>query len=70
MSPQPESHWAHSDVESQPPRDQVLSLRRLVQESRTRLGPAADPEAVLADLAKRGLDITRDDIRAVWDELT
>ena len=63
----PESHWYPSDVEHQPPRDLVLSLQRLVQEARGRLGPTADSEAVLADLKARGLDVSRSDVNHVWD---
>ena len=63
----PESHWYPSDVEHQPPRDVVLSLQRLVQEARGRLGPDADPDRVLADLKGRGLDVSRSDVSHVWD---
>lgn len=65
--PTPECHWYPSDVERQPPRDIVLSLQRLVQEARGRLGPGADPDAVLADLKARGLDVSRPDVMHVWD---
>jgi hypothetical protein len=44
-----------------------MSLQRLVQETRGRLGPAADPDAVLDDLKARGLDISRSDVCRVWD---
>lgn len=67
--PTPEGHWYPSDVENQPPRDQVLSLRRLVQETRGRLGPGADPATVLDDLRARGLDVSRADVARVWDEV-
>lgn len=63
----PESHWYPSDVENQPPRDLVLSLQRLVCEARGRLGQTADPDAVLADLKSRGLDVSRSDVTLVWD---
>jgi hypothetical protein len=63
----PESHWYPSDVENQPPRDLVLSLERLVCEARGRLGRTADPDAVLADLKGRGLDVSRSDVTHVWD---
>jgi len=45
--------------------EEALSLRRLVQENRLRLGPGAD---VVADLRKRGVDVDRDDVVRVWDE--
>ena len=67
--PTPECHWYPSDVENQPPRDQVLSLRRLVQETRGRLGPGADPQTILDDLRARGLDVSRADVAGVWDEV-
>jgi hypothetical protein len=66
--PTPERHWYPSDVENQPPRDVVLSLPRLVHEARARLGPGATPDAVLADMRQRGLDVTRDDVVRGWDE--
>jgi len=67
--PTPECHWYPSDVENQPPRDLVLSLQRLVQEARGRLGPGADPQTVLDDLRASGLDVARADITRVWDEV-
>jgi hypothetical protein len=69
-APQPESHWTSRDVENQPPRDEVLSLRRLVQESRARLGPGADIDRVRTDLSDRGIELSRRDIVSVWDECT
>jgi hypothetical protein len=69
-TPQPESHWVPSDIVNQPSRDEVLSARRLVQESRARLGPDADVDRVHADLNVRGVELSRQDIVAVWDELT
>jgi hypothetical protein len=68
--PTPESHWYPSDVAAQPPRDLVVSLQCLVRESRGRLGPGTDPAAVLADLRARDLDVTIEDVRHVWEELT
>ena len=65
--PTPECHWYPSDVENQPPRDLVLSVQRLVQEARGRLGPDADPDRVYADLQARGLDVSRSDVAHVWD---
>jgi hypothetical protein len=65
--PTPEGHWYPSDVEHQPPRDLVLSLQRLVQETRGRPGPGADPDTVLSDLNARGLDVSRSDVTHVWD---
>ena len=65
--PTPECHWYPSDVEHQPPHDILLSLQRLVQEARGRLGPGADPDAVLTDLKARGLDVSRSDVARVWD---
>jgi hypothetical protein len=67
--PSPESHWYPSDVEHQPARDVLLSLRRLVQEARGRLGPGAGIDTVLNDLRSRHLDVTRDDVTRVWDAL-
>jgi len=44
-------------------------LIRQVLEARTRLGPAATPEAVVDDLHGRGLaTVTVDEVRDVWDE--
>jgi hypothetical protein len=65
--PTPECHWYPSDVEHQPPRDLVVSLQRLVQEARGRLGPGADPDMVFNDLTSRGLDVSRTDVTHVWD---
>ena len=67
--PTPEGHWYPSDVANQSPRDQVLSLQRLVHEARSRLGPSADPQTILDDLRARGLDVGRTDIIRVWDEV-
>jgi hypothetical protein len=47
----------------------LLSLRRLVQEARGRLGPGAGIDTVLNDLRSRHLDVTRDDVTRVWDAL-
>jgi len=65
--PTPECHWYPSDVEHQPPHDVLMSLQRLVQETRARLGPGADPDVVLSDLKARGLDISGSDVCRVWD---
>ena len=65
--PKPDCHWYPSDVEHQPPRDIVLSLQRLVREARGRLGPGANPDAILADLKARGIDVSRSDVAHVWD---
>jgi hypothetical protein len=62
----PESHWYPSDPAAQPVRDQVLSLYRLVQESRARLGPHADPEDVWRDLNARGLSVSREEVAREW----
>jgi hypothetical protein len=62
----PESHWYPSHPEEQPPRDQVLSLWRLVQEARTRLGHDADAEAVWRDLNARGIAVTREEVAREW----
>jgi hypothetical protein len=51
----PESHWGSRDPAHQPPRDAVLGLKRLVIETRDRLGPAATPEAIADDLRTRGV---------------
>jgi hypothetical protein len=45
----------------------VISLQALVQEARCRLGPAATPEAVLADFRKRELDVSMADLMRLWD---
>jgi hypothetical protein len=50
------------------PFEEALSLHRLVQESRLRLGPGADVTGVVADLRGRGVDIDRADVVRVWDE--
>ena len=65
--PAPESHWYPSDVEHQPPRDLVLSLRRLIQEARGRLGPGADVTTVVNDLRARQIEVSREDVNRVWD---
>ena len=67
--PTPEDHWYPSDLEHQPPLDEVMSLRRLVQAARGRLGPAADVKMILDDLRGRGLDVSRADVARVWDEI-
>jgi hypothetical protein len=50
--------------------EEAISERRLVQETRCRLGPGADETAVVADLRKRGIDIDRNDVVRVWDDNT
>jgi hypothetical protein len=50
--------------------EEALSVQRLVQESRCRIGPGADVTAVVADLRNRGIDINRDDVTRVWNENT
>ncbi|MBA4062687.1 MAG: hypothetical protein C0501_03075 [Isosphaera sp.] len=62
-----ESHWTHADPAGQPPRDQVISLKRMVTEARTRLGAGVTPEQVAAELRARGIDTTADAVRGVWD---
>jgi hypothetical protein len=64
--PKPESHWGPSDPAAQPPRDELLSVSRVVQDTRTRLGPDATAEAVHSDVRARGLKITLDEVRACW----
>ncbi len=64
----PESHWYPSDVGAQPPHDQVLSLCRLVQEARARLGHQSDAEAVRRDLNARGIAVTREEVAREWTE--
>ena len=51
----PESHWASRDPEAQPSRDEVMGWKRLVIETRSRLGPGATPEAIADDLRARGI---------------
>lgn len=48
--------------------EEALSLNRLIQESRLRLGPGADVIDVVADLRQRGVDVDRDDVVRVWDD--
>src|SRR5438270_10325757 len=50
--------------------EEALSIPRLVCESRCRLGPGADVTGVVADLRKLGIDVDRDDVVRVWDEMT
>lgn len=62
----PAAHWGTTDPESQPSRDQVMGLPRLVIETRARLGPTATPEQVLADLKARDIDTTLEEVRSLW----
>ena len=62
-----ESHWTHADPAGQPPRDVVLSVKQMVREARNRLGAAATPEQVAAELKARGVEATADAVRGVWD---
>jgi hypothetical protein len=48
--------------------EEALSLHRLVQESRLRLGPGSVVIEVVADLRRRGVDVDRDDVVRFWDE--
>lgn len=63
----PASHWGTHDPADQTPRDFAAGLPRLVLECRQRGGQVCTPEAVVAELKARGLDVTLDDIREVWD---
>jgi hypothetical protein len=63
-----EEHWASRDPEGQPPRAAVLGLGRQVMECKLRLGAKATPAAVLAEVRAAGLDVTEEQIRAVWDQ--
>ena len=58
----PESHWNARDIERQPSRDAVLGLRRLVIETRDRLGPTATPDAIAYDLRARGIAASAEEI--------
>lgn len=51
----PESHWASREPERQPSREEVMGLKRLVIETRSRLGPDATPQAIADDLQARGV---------------
>ena len=51
----PESHWGSRDPERQPSREDVVGLRRLVIETRSRLGPDATAQAITDDLRARGV---------------
>lgn len=51
----PESHWGSREPEQQPSRDEVLGLKRLVIETRSRLGSDATPQAIADDLRARGI---------------
>jgi hypothetical protein len=50
-----ESHWGSRDPENQPCRDELMGLKRLVIETRSRLGEGATPEAIADDLRARGI---------------
>lgn len=64
----PAAHWGATDPASQPDRDAVLSLPRMVLEARLRLGPDVTPEQVAEELRGRGVDTTVEAVRDVWDE--
>lgn len=63
-----EAHWGTRDPATQPSRDMVIGLPRMVLETRTRMGPDATPERVARELQDRGVDTTIDAVRNVWDE--
>ena len=51
----PESHWSSREPEQQPSRDEVMGFKRLVIETRSRLGSSATPQAIADDLQARGI---------------
>ena len=63
----PGGHWFPQDMENQPPQEQVVSLSRLVNEARLRLGTEADLDTVLADLRERSLDVSMGDVTRAWE---
>ena len=65
--PRPAQHWGTKDPAGEPNRDLVIGVGRMVMEARTRLGDAATPEAVLAELQGRGVEVTAEQVRRQWD---
>ncbi len=63
-----ESHWGTGDPEGQPSRDAVIGLGRMVAEAKTRLGPAADANAICADLKARGVDADPAEVARCCDQ--
>jgi hypothetical protein len=51
-----------SEAEGQPSRDAVFGLRRLVIETRDRLGPSATPDAIVRDLRSQGISVTAEEV--------
>ncbi|MBN9521263.1 hypothetical protein J0H58_22535 [bacterium] len=64
----PAAHWASTNPEELPSRDQVIGLPRMVLETHTRLGPQATPQQVTDDLNSQGVDATLEDVKACWSE--
>ena len=60
------NHWGTHDPASEPDRSQVAGIGRMVTEARDRMGPAATPEAVLAELTGRGMELTAGDVQKAW----
>ena len=61
------AHWGTKDPAAEPSGDQVAGLPRLVMETRSRLGLDAPVDKVMAELKERGLDVSEDDVKKVWD---
>jgi hypothetical protein len=62
-----ESHWSHPDPASQPPRDVLIGIGRMVMEARAKLGCRADSESVTRELQSRGMEVTREQVAQFWD---
>ncbi len=62
----PSGHWGTADPAAQPSHDVVAGLPRMVIEAHSRLGPDCSPEQVAGELQQRGLEVTVDEVRAVW----
>ncbi len=63
----PAAHWGTARPEDQPARTQVAGLRRLVVEARDRLGPAATPGAIAAELRAGGVDADPSEVARCLD---
>ena len=68
VSGNPAAHWASTNPEELPSRDQVIGLPRMVCGAHVRLGPQATPEQVADELKARGIDTCLDDVKRCWPE--
>lgn len=64
----PAAHWASTNPDELPAREQVIGLPRMVLEAHARLGPQATPQQVCDELKARGVDTCVDDVKACWPE--